>query len=155
VSRIVFCICILFGLSAGGCTIDSLTSDEPSNEFPPNYRAIIQKALENPARPDEPKQMGSTAEPRFFPIERRIANVELADSEKRLLTINHGWAWQTCMRAKLDGSQGTLAIFVANGKIVDARSALLVDDCDKKTYVALPINRPDPPGKSKKSKESR
>ena len=142
-SRIIFCI--MLGLLAGGCTVDSLASNEPRNDVAPNYRAIIRAALENPPRSDDPEQGDSATDAAFFPIKQRFTNVELADSQKRTLTMSHGWAWQTCMRAKIDGLPSTLAVFTADGKIVDARSALEIDDCEKKHYVALPINRPDPP----------
>ncbi len=146
--RIVFCI--MLGLCVGGCAVDTLASNEPSDSSPPNYRPLIRLALENPPRGDDPEQDGSAIGSSLFPIVHRFSDVELADTQKRVLTAGHGWAWQTCMRAKIDGLQSTLAVFVANGKVVDARSAVAIDDCEKQHYVALPINRPAPPLKSAK-----
>jgi hypothetical protein len=53
------------------------------------------------------------------------------------------------MRATVNGAPATLAVFVANGRVVTARTALVVDHCDNANYVPLPIKRPEPGAKPK------
>jgi hypothetical protein len=150
--RIGFCLAV--GLLVVGCAVDSVATDEPSSEAPPNFRSVILANLEAP-RDSDAGSKGNTAPEgtTIFPAAVRVSDVEVSDAQRRMLTALHGWAWQTCMRATVGGAHGAFAVFVEKNRVVDARSAVAIDQCEKGNYTPLPVNRPEPPKKLKKQKQ--
>ena len=132
--------------------MNSLASNEPTSETPPDARAAIKASLEHPANASDPMQDDAVRKASIFPIQRRVSDVGISSAQTRTLTNFHGWAWETCMRATVDGVDGNYAVFVANGKVVDARTALPIDHCKQRTYIPLSINRPEPSSTSNKGK---
>lgn len=134
--------CLALSATIAGCSANSPLLDQPGSEAAPNARAIIQANLETRIRDDDPDSIAAR-ESLIFPPERRVSDVSVSAAQERTLTDIHGWAWRSCMRATVDGVQATLAVFVANGRVVTARTALVVDHCDNANYVPLPIKRPE------------
>jgi hypothetical protein len=143
---------LAIGLLGASCSMNSLASNEPTGETPPDARAAIKASLEHPANASDLEQDDGVRERSIFPVNRRVGNVGISSAQIKTLTNLHGWAWETCMRATVDGVDGNYAVFVANGKVVDARTALPVDHCEQQNYIPLSINRPEPPPKSNKGK---
>jgi hypothetical protein len=134
--------------AVAGCSADSPLLDQTSNETAPNARAIIQANLETRIRDDDPESIAAR-ESLIFPPERRVSGVSVSAAQQRTLTDLYGWAWRSCLRATVDDVQATLAVFIANGRVVTARTALVVDHCDNANYVPLPMERPEPAAKPK------
>lgn len=105
----------------------------------PNYRAIIAKSL----RVKEKFSAESETIPYFtsrggiFPATAKIDHVEAADTIRMVQTNYFGWAWQTCIRLNLNGRPVTYAVFISDGRVVDARSAIAVDNCERDRYAPL------------------
>ena len=106
----------------------------------PDYRGIIARHLrakkdifaENEGLMTYFKTRGG-----IFDSNAKIARVEVADSIERVQTAYHGWTWEACMRLDLNGQARTYAVFILDGNIVDARSAVAIDKCDGKSYSPL------------------
>lgn len=147
--RMLLSLALAVTLGAGSA--GALTANEPGNGPPPDLRAIIAANLQKPdpelGDPDDESGGGA-----IFPARRRVSEVELSDAARRTLTMRHGWAWQTCMRATVDGRRLTLAVFVAQNRVVEARTALVVDACEQAHYAALPVKRPVPKPSTKVKK---
>ena len=105
----------------------------------PNYRAIIAKSL----RVKDKFTVETTEIPYFtsrggiFPATAKIDHVEAADTIRMVQTNFYGWAWQTCIRLNLNGKPVTYAVFISEGRVVDARSAIVVDKCERDHYAPL------------------
>lgn len=105
----------------------------------PNYRGIIAKSLhakekfgaENAEIPFFTSRRG------IFPESAKIDHVQAADTIRMVQTNYFGWAWQTCIRLNLNGRPVTYAVFISEGRVVDARSALVVDNCERAQYSPL------------------
>lgn len=150
--RMLLGLALAANLVAGAAS--ALTANQAGNGPPPDFRAIIAANLQKPdpelGAPDYDSGGGA-----IFPAKRRVSDVEISDAVRKTLTMRHGWAWQTCLRATIDGTRATLAVFVAQNSVVEARTALVVDACERGHYTALPVKRPVPkastrPKKSKK-----
>lgn len=143
--RILIGLALAANLLAG--TANALTANAPGEAAPPNLRAIITANLQRPdLDPTVPAAYSGAVpgEVAIFPAGRRVSEVEISDAARRTLTMLHGWAWQTCLRAMVNGSRTTLAIFVAQNRVIDVRTALIADRCDQGNYSALPVKRPAP-----------
>ena len=105
----------------------------------PNYRAIIAKSL----RVKEKSVGESETIPYFtsrggiFAATAKIDHVEAADTIRMVQTNYYGWAWQTCIRLNLNGRPVTYAVFISEGRVVDARSAIAIDNCERDHYAPL------------------
>ena len=105
----------------------------------PNYRALIAKSL----RVKDKFGAESEAIPYFtsrggiFPASAKIDHVEAADTIRMVQTNYYGWAWQTCIRLNLNGKPATYAVFISDGRVVDARSAIAIDKCERERYAPL------------------
>ena len=105
----------------------------------PNYRAIIAKSLRvkdtNAAEGGEIPFF--TSRGGIFPTAAKIDHVEAADTIRMVQTNYYGWAWQTCIRLNLNGRPATYAVFISDGRVVDARSAIVADNCERDRYAPL------------------
>jgi hypothetical protein len=140
-SLIVLCAGVLLG--AGGCvSISSSSIDAPTQAPAPNYRAIIAKSLK--AKPDfhSPIVPGGstyfTDRGGIFLEDKNIEHVEVSDAIRMVQTNFFGWAWETCIRLNVANSPATYAVFISDGRVVDARAANPTDNCDG-NYAPLEI----------------
>jgi hypothetical protein len=146
--------CLTLSAAITGITVNSPLLDEARAETAPNARAIIRANLETRIRDDDPESV-TAIESLIFPPARRVSDVAVSTTQERTLTDLYGWAWRSCMRATVDDLRTTLAVFIANGRVVSARTALIVDHCDNANYVSLPFNRAQPAAKPKGPAHSR
>jgi hypothetical protein len=127
------------GLCGGGAS-SAQTGANPPTQPTPNYRAIIAKSL----KAKDTVTVGGQSPATYF-LDRggifspdaKLDHVEVWDSIKMVQTMYNGWAWQTCLRLNLNGKPVTYAVFIAEGHVIDARSALVIDSCEKAQYVPL------------------
>ena len=124
-----------------GCVASAAQqSGTPPTQPTPNYRGIIAKNLK---AKDEFKEGAESSVTYFetrggiFASKAKIDGVEVSDSIKMVQTMYHGWAWQTCLKANVNGAAVTYAVFISGNHLVDARSAIVVDNCDKAHYEPL------------------
>ncbi len=130
------------------CSAHAQTPNAAGAAAPPrNMRALIAANLQRPD-PDPTKPAAYSGavsgETTIFPASRHVSEVEISDAARRTLTMLHGWAWQTCLRAMVDGKRTTVAVFVEQNHVVDVRTALIADRCDEGNYSALAVKRPQP-----------
>lgn len=105
----------------------------------PNYRAIIAKSLrvkDKFAAETQPIPF-FTSRGGIFPATAKIDHVEAADTIKMVQTGYYGWVWQTCIRLNLNDKLVTYAVFISEGRVVDARSAVAIDNCERDRYAPL------------------
>jgi hypothetical protein len=111
----------------------------PPHAPTPNYRAIIAKSLRvkdtNAAESEEIPYF--TSRGGIFSTAAKIDHVEAADTIRMVQTNYFGWAWQTCIRLNLNGKPVTYAVFISEGRVVDARSAIVIDNCEREHYGPL------------------
>jgi len=127
-------------LAAGLCASASAQTTGAPQEPTPNYRAIIAKSLR--VKDQLSIETGTayfTSRGGIFGPAARIDHVEVADTIKMVQTNYHGWAWQTCIRLNLNGIPVTYAVFISERQVVDARSAVAIDNCDRAKYGALRV----------------
>ena len=105
----------------------------------PNYRAIIAKSLrvKDKFGAEQEAIPYFTSRGGIFPASAKIDHVEAADTIRMVQTNYYGWAWQTCIRLNLNGQPVTYAVFISEGRVVDARSAIVVDNCERDRYAPL------------------
>jgi hypothetical protein len=104
----------------------------------PNYRAIIAKSLRAKHNIVEETMVPYfTARGGIFNQTAKLDHVEVSDAIKMVQTDMHGWAWQTCIRLNVDGDPVTYAVFIADGRVVDARTAIAIDNCQRAAYGPL------------------
>ncbi|HXX25675.1 MAG TPA: hypothetical protein VEJ40_03350 [Pseudolabrys sp.] len=109
----------------------------PPTQPTPNYRGIIARNLKAKEDFVDPTNINATyIESRggIFPSTAKVDSVQISDSIKMVQTMYHGWAWQTCLKANVNGAAVTYAVFISGNRLVDARSAIIVDNCDKAHY---------------------
>jgi hypothetical protein len=122
-----------------------------AQEKPPNMKRIIQLNLQSPD--DVETQLRRERGPlppevSIFTVTKQVSNVEILNAQTKVQTSLNGWTWQTCIRATLGNAKTTLAVFVVDQRVVEARTALNVDRCDEGSYVPLPVKRAKPTPKS-------
>ncbi len=104
----------------------------------PNYRAIIAKSLRVKDKfSDETGMSYFVSRGGIFAANAKIDHLEVADSIRMVPTNYYGWAWQTCIRLNLNGAPVTYAVFISEGHVVDARSAVAIDNCERAQYGGL------------------
>ena len=126
--------------AAGLCARPAAFAQAGAPQGPtPNYRAIIAKSL----RVKDKNVAESETIPYFtsrggiFAATAKIDHVEAADKIRMVQTNYYGWAWQTCIRLNLNGKPATYAVFISEGRVVDARSAVAIDNCERDHYAPL------------------
>jgi hypothetical protein len=113
----------------GGCTATELVQNATSPSVPdlsqPNYHRIIAAN-----------------------IKRVLPNLPEADLEvSGLRPVNHlkGPAWLTCLRVDPGGNPQQYAIFIQNDTVIEARVAVVIDQCHKEAYSPLQPPEPEKP----------
>jgi hypothetical protein len=125
---------------AGFCASASAQSSGPPQAPTPKYKAIIAKSLRVKDRDNIPEPGVDYFKGRggIFSAAARLDHVEIADSIRMVQTNYYGWAWQTCLRLNVNGFPLTYAVFISENRVVDARSAVAIDNCQQAKYSALP-----------------
>lgn len=141
-----------FLLGSGGCASTFSPSSEPPQGPTPNYRAIIAKSLIaksefydrssstniygllNPNQVFYFRDRGG-----IFQADKKIDHVEISDTIRMVQTNLYGWAWEVCIRLNLNNLPATYAVFISDGVVVDARAAILTDNCGNGNYAPLDI----------------
>ena len=75
----------------------------------------------------------------IFQEDQNIENVEVSDAIRMVQTNFFGWAWETCIRLNVANSPATYAVFISDGRVVDARAANPTDNCENGNYAPLEI----------------
>lgn len=112
-------------------------SPGPPQQPTPNYRAIIARSLRVKDKYGQTGLEHFTNRGGIFKDNARIEHVEIADSIHMVQTNFYGWAWQTCIRLDLNGSRAVYAVFIAGNSVVDARTAVAIDRCERSNFVPL------------------
>ncbi len=126
--------------AAGLCASPAVFAQAGAPQAPtPNYRAIIAKSLrvKEKSDPDSGTIPYFTSRGGIFPAMAKIDHVEVADTIRMVQTNYYGWTWQTCIRLNLYDRPATYAVFISEGRVVDARSAIVVDNCERDHYAPL------------------
>jgi len=126
--------------SGNGCTsAPPLFAESPEGPAP-NYQAIIARGLNAKT---EPYPTGGASyfvdQAGLFLPDRRLDRIEISDTIRTVQANTYGWVWQTCMRLNVDNTPGMYAVFIDNGRAVNARAAILPDNCEGANYVPLDV----------------
>ena len=148
-SLIVPYAAVLLG-SGGGCTSTVPPLNDGSPQGPtPNYRAIIAKSLTAKTEFYDRSELSSLdpfKQNQFvyfrdrggiFPADKKLDHVEISDTIRMVQTNLYGWAWEACIRLNVNNSPATYAVFISDGVVVDARAAILPDNCGNGNYAPL------------------
>ena len=128
-------------LADGGCTSTVPPLNDGSPQGPaPNYRTIIAKSLtakteldsSNLSSPNYFRDRGG-----IFLADKNLDHVEISDTIRMVQTSLYGWAWETCIRLNVNNSPATYAVFISEGVVVDARTAIPPDNCGDGNYAPL------------------
>ena len=144
VRRILTAVLASAALSA--CASYSAVVAQTSAGPAPNPARII---ADNLGRHPNMKYTGTVPTQLIFPADKRVDHVEMSDMLRQIRTDLYGWAWQTCIRANVEGRSHAYAVFVEGDRVVDSRMALALDQCDQGHYTPLPVVRPEPPKPAK------
>ena len=69
---------------------------------------------------------------------KNLASLDaFAISAFRWVSSLKGWSWMTCVRFEENRHPRMLAVFIKDGKVIDSRYAVQIDDCNTKTYAAF------------------
>ena len=109
----------------------------------PKYKAIIAKSLRIKDKDNIPETETGVdyfkGRGGIFSANARLDHVEVSDSIRMVQTDYFGWAWQTCIRLNVNGFPLTYAVFISEGRVIDARSAVAIDNCDRAKYGTLSV----------------
>jgi hypothetical protein len=136
----------LVSATLSACASNSAVVEQTSAGPAPNAASIIANNLG-----PKPKMDSSTLVPAqlIFPADKHVDHVEISDLLRPVRTDLYGLAWQTCIRANVEGHLHAYAVFIAGDRVVDSRMALVPDQCDQGQYRPLPVVRPPPPKPAK------
>jgi hypothetical protein len=132
-------------LAGGGCTsiVPPLNDGSPQGPTP-NYRTIIAKSLTAKTELDRSKLSSPESSPDYFrdrggifPADKKLDHVEISETISMVQTSLYGWAWEACIRLNVNNSPATYAVFISDGVVVDARAAILPDNCGDGNYAPL------------------
>jgi hypothetical protein len=116
--------------SLGGCSAGNMAQVWSGGPIPdlsqPNYQRIITDNIRTIFPKENP------------PGELEISGVRMVDHLK-------GPAWITCLKIDARGKAQYYAIFIQDGKVIDARMSVMVDRCQKESYE--PFELPGGPNK--------
>jgi len=136
-------------LAAGGCTSTAPPLNDGSPQgTAPSYRTIIAKSLTaktelDPSKLPSPGSSPGSSRDYFkdrggiFPADQKLDHVEISDTIRMVQTNLYGWAWEACIRLNVNNSPATYAVFISDGVVVDARVAILPDNCGDGNYAPL------------------
>ena len=129
--------------SCNGCTFTLISIDAPPGPAP-DYRAIIAKGL---VAVTKPSSVGGGSyfvdQAGMFLPDKMLDQIEISDPATMVQTRN-GWVWQTCMHLNIDNKPSTYAVFIADGRPVNAREAIVTDNCEGANYAPLDVRKYNP-----------
>ena len=128
------------------CASNSAVVEQTTAGPAPNAAAIIANNLGQHPKTDYTATVPTQL---IFPADKRVDHVEMSDLLRPMRTDLYGWAWQTCIRANVEGLPHAYAVFITGDRVVDSRMALAPDQCDQGHYRPLPVVRPGLPKPAK------
>ena len=106
-------------LFLSGCSANEFAQNWPGGPVPdlsqPNYRRIVGDSIRT-----------------IFPKENPPGELEI--SGLRLVEHLKGPAWLTCLKIDARGHPQLYAIFIQDGRVIDSRASVVVDQCQKEAY---------------------
>jgi hypothetical protein len=122
---------LALAMMLGGCSASELVQNS-WNAAPvadlsqPDHRGIVASSLAT-----------------IFPKNGDLGDLEISGVRQ----VDHlkGPAWQTCLKLDARRQPQNYAIFIQDGKVIEARAGILIDRCHKETY--LPLELPLDSGK--------
>ena len=110
-------------LAVGGCSGSEIVQNwAPPASAPelaqPNHRRIVADNIKV-----------------IFPAETSLGDVEISG----VRPVDHlkGAAWVTCLKVVVRGAPQHYAVFIQDGKVIDWRGGIVIDQCHKETYTPL------------------
>ncbi len=114
-------------VTLGGCSASELVQNWAPGPVPdlsqPNYRRIVADNIKT-----------------VFPNQASLGVLEISG----VRPVDHlkGRVWLTCLKLDALGTPQTYAIFIQDGKIIDTRVGILIDQCHKEAYTPFDISPP-------------
>ena len=114
-------------VAVAGCSGSEIVQNlEPASApelAQPNYRRIVADNIKT-----------------VFPNQASLGVLEISG----VRPVDHlkGRAWLTCLKLDALGTPQTYAIFIQDGKIIDSRVGILIDQCHKEAYMPFDISPP-------------
>ena len=69
---------------------------------------------------------------------KNLASLDaFAISAFRWVSSLKGWSWMTCVRFKENRHPRAFVVFIQDGKVIDSRYAVQIDECNNQTYAAF------------------
>jgi hypothetical protein len=109
----------------GGCSASEIVQNywggaPVSDLSQPNHRGIVAENMKN-----------------MFPKGASLGDLEISG----LRPVDHlkGAAWLTCLKVDARGTPHNYAIFIKDGKVIESRSGVLIDQCHKETYTPFEL----------------
>jgi hypothetical protein len=137
---------LLASATLSACASNSAVVEQTSAGPAPNAASIIANNLGAHPKMDP----AATVQVQLIvPANKRVDHVEISDLLRPIRTNLYGWAWQTCIRANVEGRPHAYAVFIEGDRVVDSRMALALDQCDQGQYTPLPVVRPELPKPAK------
>lgn len=134
---------LIFGACVACCTDPFSTTNvisKPLSARPSNYAAIISENVHLGQEANRELHLRNDSFPKetfIFGRNQHITHITISNTIRSVFTDQFGWAWQACMHAIIGGVDATMAIFIKDNKIIDARSAVKADQCEAMKYVPL------------------
>jgi len=112
--------CVLgLAIVLGGCSASEIVqnwSNAPAADLSePNHRRIVADNIRT-----------------LFPNKAALGEVEI--SGRRVVDHLKGKAWRTCLKLDARVNPQQYAIFIQDGKIIDSRASIIMDQCGKEAY---------------------
>jgi hypothetical protein len=117
---------LALAVTLGGCSASEIvqgwTAPPPVADLTqPDYRRIIADNLKS-----------------IFPANSSLGELEISGA--RLVDHLKGMAWIVCLKLDAHGSPQLYAIFIQDGKIIDQRAGIVIDQCYKETYAPFAVS---------------
>jgi hypothetical protein len=116
---------LALAVTVAGCSGSELVQNwTPSGPAPaldlpqPDYRRVVADNLKF-----------------IFPKPDSLGDVEISGA--RLVDHLKGPAWITCLKLDAHGKPQHYAVFIQDGKIIETRAGIVIDQCHKETYTPL------------------
>jgi hypothetical protein len=114
---------LVVALAVGGCSGGEIVQNwaPPASApemAPPNHRRIVADNIKV-----------------IFPAQTSLGDVEI--SGVRAVDHLKGPAWVTCLKVVVRGTPQHYAVFIQDGKVIDWRGGIVIDQCHKETYTPL------------------
>jgi len=115
---------LALAMTLGGCSaseiIQGWAAPPAADLTQPDYRRIIADNLKS-----------------IFPDPSSLGELEISGA--RLVDHLKGTAWIVCLKLDARGNPQLYAIFIQDGKIIDQRTGIVIDQCYKETYAPFAV----------------